>query len=163
MKITAVFATVGLSLLSSGDAFTAVTQGARATSLNAGNVQYSTQSMGPGTYEVVTDPAEYAYAYHTRDQSGVAHYGYRKEEHVPGTTGGPGGSTLVSDYIMKDSVYGPNYHYVQRYRRQRSSAPPARGGGPSYGTKQLRQPWNKQAPAAAPMPRVKQAAQVQAK
>lgn len=125
-------------------AFTSVPlhQKSSLTSLNAGNVPYSTRNGEPGGYQLVNDPDGYVQGYYARDPSGVTHYGYRKEDHVPGTTGGTGGSTLVSDYIVKDSVYGPNYHYVQHYRRQRhrtaEEAPPSQKVVP-----QLRQPWNK--------------------
>lgn len=44
----------------------------------------------------------------------TAFYGHPYD--IPGTTGGTGGSSLVSDFIDKDSIHAPNWHFVHRYR-----------------------------------------------
>lgn len=159
-------AAVALALASTSEAFSVApsTQASSSTALNAAP-HFATRSTGPGRYHEVTDSEGYQSYYYGRDQSGVSHYGYRKEEHVPGTTGGPGGSTLVSDFIMKDSVYGPNYHYVQKYRSSRPQSLPPPGTATTYNDRQLRQPWNQQSSQnySAAFPKQKVAEKVAAK
>ena len=46
----------------------------------------------------------------------------RQFREAPGTTGGTGGSTLVSDFIQQDSIHAPNYHHVQQYGRHQQLA-----------------------------------------
>lgn len=135
MKIACLYLAIAATLSSGGDSFQV---SVRSVSSKLSPLHSTTEPSTAGIYEQQQEQQQQypqesqtstapmiPYNYNPQPQEpnafrrpsnggSAAFYGHPHD--IPGTTGGTGGSSLVSDWIDKDSIHAPNWHFVHRYR-----------------------------------------------